>query len=130
TARVTGAWWERYGDALSADQLGAVLSGLDVEFPDALMTAAIKEAVKKPRKVIDTITSMYGRNDHRTKNVFVKDPAGMIGVDTLKQALARADGSSRLTPWSPAWWASTCCASSPDSETSVPRMGAVKEYIE
>jgi len=97
TATISFAWYETYSPLLSDDQLAVVLSGLDVEFENRLMNTAIKEVVKKPRKVIDTITSMYGRNDHRTKNVFIKDPNHMIGFDTMKQALARA-GRDGMTP--------------------------------
>ena len=38
---------------------------------------------------------MFGRNDHKIKNVIIDDPYDILGFDTLKQALARAGRSGR-----------------------------------
>jgi len=126
TNTISFAWYEKYKDQLSDDQLAAVVCGLEVEFENEIMTKAIKESNPKPRKVVDTITSMYGRNDHRTKHVIIKDPNHMIGFDTLKQALARA-GRDGMTPVVTGILDHHLLALfQPNSNTSIPRMDAIQ----
>eukprot|EP00638_Chattonella_subsalsa_P008902 CAMPEP_0117744382 /NCGR_PEP_ID=MMETSP0947-20121206/6721_1 /TAXON_ID=44440 /ORGANISM="Chattonella subsalsa, Strain CCMP2191" /LENGTH=1223 /DNA_ID=CAMNT_0005561311 /DNA_START=81 /DNA_END=3752 /DNA_ORIENTATION=+ len=96
-AEVSYHWYLNYGSKLSDEHLAVILSGLDIEFENRHLTVAINKVSKKPRKIIDTITSMFGRNDHRIENVIIKDPNNMIGFDTLKQGLARA-GRTGLVP--------------------------------
>jgi hypothetical protein len=94
---ISRKWYNKYGINVDNNTLSILLSGLDIQLSDQNLNKAISFVIKKPRIIIDTITSMYGRNNHKTKNVIVKDPLNLIGLDTLKQALARA-GRDGLSP--------------------------------
>jgi len=129
TNSISHAWYEKYQHRLTDNQLAAVLSGLEVEFQNKTMTAALKESKPKPKKVIDTITSMFGRNDHKTKHVVIKDPNHVIGFDTLKQALARA-GRDGLTPVVTGVLDTHLLALfQPGSRTSIPSMDVIKSQF-
>ena len=97
STQITTLWYETYGSKMTIDQLSVVLSGLEVELADETMNKALQKAYPRQMVVVDTIASMFGRNNHLTKNVIVKDPNHIMGFDTLKQALARA-GRDGFTP--------------------------------
>mmetsp|Transcript_27237 Transcript_27237/g.52812 ORF Transcript_27237/g.52812 Transcript_27237/m.52812 type:complete len:993 (+) Transcript_27237:54-3032(+) len=93
---ISGKWVRDYAeghDALTPDELAAVLSGAEVFFDDPRLDEPLRRANPKQVQIIDTISSMYGRNDPRVQNVVVHDSEHRIGLDTLAQAFARAGRS-------------------------------------
>lgn len=92
--QISYEWYLQYASHLPEDELAVMLSGQEIDYRDE-RNIHLEKANPVPRCIIDDITSMFGRNDHKIKNVIIDDPYDILGFDTLKQALARAGRSGK-----------------------------------
>ena len=95
---VTGHWCSKYAfggikNRLDNVELAVVLSGLDLTFYNEKLDQAISELIFYPRKVIDSISSMYGRNDPKVEDVIILDSDKICGRCSAFQTFARAGRS-------------------------------------
>lgn len=88
-------WIDKWINILNDDQLTVVLSGYDLSFNDRTLDEAVKDVICEPKQIIDTISSMYGRNDPSVKNVVINDKKKILGFKTIMQAFARAGRSGK-----------------------------------
>lgn len=88
-------WIDKWINILNDDQLTVVLSGYDLSFNDRTLDEAVKDVICDPKQIIDTISSMYGRNDPSVKNVVINDKKKILGFKTIMQAFARAGRSGK-----------------------------------
>ena len=95
SATVTKKWIDTWIDILSDNELTVVLSGYDLYFDNRTLDEAIKDVKSEPLQIIDTISSMYGRNDPKVSNVIINDVSNILGFKTMMQGFARAGRSGK-----------------------------------
>lgn len=88
-------WINQWINILDENQLTVVLSGYDLSFNDRTLDEAVKDVTSEPQQIIDTISSMFGRNDPSVKNVVINDINKILGFKTIMQAFARAGRSGK-----------------------------------
>lgn len=92
---VTEKWINNWINILDDKELTVVLSGYDLSFNDRTLDEAVKDISSVPYQIIDTITSMFGRNDPSVKNVVINDINKKLGIKTIMQGIARAGRSGK-----------------------------------
>ena len=97
---VSGHWCSKYvyggvKTRLNDMELAVVLSGLDLTFYNQKLDEAISGITIIPRRVIDSISSMYGRNDPKVEDVVILDSDRICGRCSAFQTFARAGRSGQ-----------------------------------
>ena len=92
---VTKKWIDKWIDVLNDYQLTVVLSGYDLSFDDRTLDEAVKDVNPQPIQIVDTISSMFGRNDQSINDLVINDINRILGHKTMMQAFARAGRSGK-----------------------------------
>ena len=97
---LSGHWCSKYvyggiKTRLNEIELAVVLSGLDLTFYNQKLDEAISDIKITPRRVIDSISSMYGRNDPKVEDVVILDSDKICGRCSAFQTFARAGRSGQ-----------------------------------
>ena len=92
---VTKKWIDEWINKLNDYQLTVVLSGYDLSFDDKDLDDAAKDVIRQPIQIVDTISSMFGRNDQSINDLVINDKNKILGPKTMMQAFARAGRSGK-----------------------------------
>jgi hypothetical protein len=92
---VTKKWIDKWINKLNDYQLTVVLSGYDLSFDDEDLDEAAKDVNPQPMQIVDTISSMFGRNDQSINDLVINDINRILGPKTMMQAFARAGRSGK-----------------------------------